>query len=121
MSVQLAKLENLTKDNYASWKYKFMLFLKAEELWHIVVKKMQLKEQLQNVKMDRNMTILDYVGRIRGIVEDLTLRDCNVDVDYIVCVCLKGLPSNFNMFKTSIYVAGIPSFDDLIPKLLQEQ
>ena len=37
MSVQVAKLENLTKDNYASWKYKVMLFLKAEELWHIVV------------------------------------------------------------------------------------
>ena len=37
MSVQVAKLEKLTKDNYASWKYKVMLFLKAEELWHIVV------------------------------------------------------------------------------------
>ena len=37
MSVQVAKLEKLTKDNYASWKYKVMLFLKAEGLWHIVV------------------------------------------------------------------------------------
>ena len=37
MSVQVAKLEKLTKDNYASWKYKVMLFLKAKELWHIVV------------------------------------------------------------------------------------
>ena len=37
MFVQVAKLEKLTKDNYASWKYKVMLFLKAEELWHIVV------------------------------------------------------------------------------------
>ena len=44
-----------------------------------------------------------------------------MDDDDIVCVCLKGLPSNFNIFKTSIYVVGIPSFDDWIPKLLQEE
>ena len=146
MSVQVAKLEKLTKDNYASWKYKVTLILKAKELWHIVVndkpshtikeedrkgkkkesgviedakdwnkkdaeamvillnilsssliplikhcnitkemwdtfekifsnvssaRKMQLKEQLQNVKMDRNMTIMDYVGKIMKIVDDL--------------------------------------------------
>ena len=33
--IQVAKLEKLTKDNYASWKYLKAeeLYLKAEELW----------------------------------------------------------------------------------------
>ena len=56
------------------------------------------------------MTIMDYVGKFRKIVDDLALIDCIVDDDDIVRVCLKRLPSNFNIFKTSIYVAGIPSF-----------
>ena len=102
----------------------------TKEMWNTLEKifsnvssarKMQLKEKLQNVKMDRNMTIMDYVGKIRKIVDDLALIDCMVDDDDIVRVCLKGMPSNFNIFKTSIYVVGIPSFDVLIPKLLQEE
>ena len=150
MSIQVAKLEKLTKDNYASWKYKVMLYLKAEELWQLVVdekvddkdvknegkmgkseitdgidpkslnkknaqamvvisntlsssliphvkncstakemwdalaklfsnvssaRKMQLKEQLHNIKMERNMLIMDYISNIRKIVDALALID----------------------------------------------
>ena len=48
--------------------------------------------------MDRNMTIMDYVGKIRKIVDDLPLIDCIADDDDIVGVCLRGLPSNFNVY-----------------------
>ena len=44
-----------------------------------------------------------------------------MDDDDIVQACLRGLPSNFNVFKTSMYAIGIPTFDELIPKLLQEE
>ena len=47
-------------------------------------RKMQLKEQLHNVKMERNMLIMDYISNIRKIVDDLALIDCQVDDDDIV-------------------------------------
>ena len=44
-----------------------------------------------------------------------------MDDDNIVRACLRGLPSNVNVFKNSMYAIGIHSFDELIPKLLQEE
>ena len=81
-------------------------------------RKMQLKEELQNVKMERNMLIMDYITNIKKIVDDFALIDCKVDNDDIVRACSRGLPSNLNVLNTSMYAIGIPTFDELIPKLL---
>ena len=54
----------------------------------------------------------------RGSIE---MVDYLVDDDECVSLCLEGLPRNCDIFKTSAHVLGILSFDQLIPKLLQEE
>ena len=52
----------------------------------------QLNEQLHNVKLDKNMMGMDYIGKIQKIVDDLALIDCKVYYDDIIRACLRGLP-----------------------------
>ena len=72
---------------------------------------MQLKTQLQHIKMELGMTILDYVRKIRKIVDELKIVDYVIDDDEFIRVCLEGLPQNYDVFKTSLHVLGILSFD----------
>ena len=94
----------------------------AKDMWDMLAKmfiditlarKMQLKTQLQHIKMELGMTILDYVRKIRKIVDELKIVDYVIDDDEFIRVCLEGFPRNYDVFKTSISMLGIQSFDEL--------
>ena len=66
---------------------------------------MQLKTQLQHIKMEKRMTVLDIVAKIRKFVDELKIVDYVVDDDECVRVCLEGLSRNYDMFKFSMHVS----------------
>ena len=57
------------------------------------------------------MTIFDYVTKLRIFFNDLEVVDYVIDDDDCESVCLEGLPQNYDVFKTSLHVLGILSFD----------
>ena len=42
MSIKVAKLEELDKDDYPSWKYKIEICMHSQDLWDVVEKGYEL-------------------------------------------------------------------------------
>ena len=84
----------------------------AKDAWDTLVKlygtttlarKMQLKQELSNVKKG-NLSINDYVLKVRNIVEKLGSIGVAVEDEDMVLVVLNGLGKDYTSFQTSIGV-----------------
>ena len=102
----------------------------AKDAWDTLVKlygtttlarKMQLKQELSNVKKG-NLSINDYVLKVRNIVEKLGSIGVAVEDEDMVLVVLNGLGKDYTSFQTSIGVREtFPSFNDLVAMLISEE
>jgi len=69
-----------------------------------------LKQKLHTVEQ-KDLSINDYLLKIKGIVESLTTINVSVEDEDLVSVCLKGLGKEYKPFKTSITVReNVPNF-----------
>ena len=57
--------------------------------------------------MKQCVSVLDYVIKIRNIVEDLKVVVHIISDGNYIIVCLERLPRNYGIFKTSLHVFGI--------------
>ncbi|MCO5593936.1 hypothetical protein L7F22_047955 [Adiantum nelumboides] len=98
----------------------------AKEAWDALEKlyttntrarKIQLKNELNNMKKSQGMLVNDYVLKIKEVADALGSIGAPVDDDDLVSIVLKGLTDDdkWKPFATSVYVReNLPDFDDLI-------
>ena len=60
------------------------------------------------------MSVLDYVIKIRNIVDELKMVVHIISDDNYIIICFEGLPRNYGIFKTYIHVLGISLFGHLV-------
>lgn len=64
-------------------------------------RKMDLREELNNLKMDEGMTVEQFLMKLDLIVIQLADIDEDVDDKALIHVVLKGLPSSWSAFKST--------------------
>ncbi|MGJ2631383.1 hypothetical protein ACR8J5_22450 [Salmonella enterica subsp. enterica serovar Paratyphi A] len=108
-------------------------FNSAKEAWDALDKlyttntrarKIQLKNELNNMKKTRGMSINDYVLKIKEVADALGSIGASVEDDDLVSTVLNGLTNDekWKPFATSAYVReNLPDFDDLISLMIIEE
>ena len=87
-------------------------------------RKIQLKNELNNVKKSPQVTVNDYVLKLKDISDALSSIGSPVNDDDIVAFCLNGLREDdkWKSFITSIYVRdNLPKFDQLVSMMITEE
>ena len=87
-------------------------------------RKIQLKNELNNLKKSPQVTVNDYVLKIKDISDALSSIGSHVDDDDLVAFCLNGLREDdkWTSFITSIYVReNLPKFDQLVSMMITEE
>ena len=87
-------------------------------------RKLQLKNELNNMKKERNMLVNDYVLKIKKVFDALGSIGAPTDYDDLVSAVLNGLKDDekWKPFSTSIYVReNFPNFDELKSLMIIEE
>ena len=105
----------------------------AKEAWDALEKlyttntrarKIQLKNELNNMKKSRGMSVNDYVLKIKEVADALGSIGASVHDDDLVSTVLNGLTDDekWKPFATSVYVReNLPDFDDLVSLMIIEE
>ena len=105
----------------------------AKEAWDALEKlyttntrarKIQLKNELNNMKKSRGMSVNDYVLKIKEVADALGSIGASVHDDDLVSKVLNGLTDDekWKPFATSVYVReNLPDFDDLVSLMIIEE
>ena len=87
-------------------------------------RKLQLKNELNNMKKECSMSVNDYVLKIKEVFDALGSIGAPIDDDDLVSAVLNGLKDDdkWKHFATSVYVReNLPNFDDLISLMIIEE
>src|SRR5918912_953559 len=91
------------------------------DVTHTKARKLQLKGELNTVQK-KNLSVDDYVLKIKKICESLAAIGVSVEDDDKVEVCLRGLGPTFKQFKTYIQTReNVPGFTELVSMLIVEE
>ena len=105
----------------------------SEEVWNCLeslytsytkARKIQLKNELNNIKKTPSMSVNDYVLKIKDLIDALASIGSSVDNDDKVVFCLNGLREDdkWKSFITSIYVRdSMPDFNQLVALMVTKQ
>ncbi|KAI0499725.1 hypothetical protein KFK09_017933 [Dendrobium nobile] len=84
-------------------------------------KVIQLKNELHNVSL-KNQNMTQYLSEIKSLVDQIAVAGSSVDNEDVILYILKGLPTSYQSFKTSIRTMLNPiSLDNLYSLLLSEE
>jgi hypothetical protein len=82
-------------------------------------KVMHLMREFQNFKKDNNISILDYLNKIKSIIDKLALIGCEISDKDKVQQALNGLGLEYHVLATTMTcLEKLPTFENLRPKLL---
>ena len=87
-------------------------------------RKLQLKNELNNMKKECRMLVNDYVLKIKEVSDALGSIGASTNDDDLVSTVLNGLKDDekWKPFATSVYVQeNLPNFDDLISLMIIEE
>ena len=105
----------------------------SEEVWNCLeslytsstkARKIQLKNELNNMKKNPSMSVNDYVLKIKDLIDALASIGSPVDNDDKVAFCLNGLREGdkWKSFITSVYVRdSMLEFDQLVALMVAEE
>ena len=84
-------------------------------------RKLQLRQELSNLRQ-RDLSVVDYTSKIKDICDSLASINVNIEESEMVQVCLGGLASKFQAFRTIVCTReNTSSFFDLQSMLLVEE
>ena len=86
-------------------------------------RKLQLRRDLNSLKMATNETITAFTSRAKALQDQLTAAGHRVDDIDVACQVLAGLPSSFDTVVTVIETTTASTFtvDEILPHLLQAE
>ena len=88
-------------------------------------RKLQLRRDLNSLKMATNETITAFTSRAKALQDQLTAAGHRVDDIDVACQVLAGLPSSFDtvvtVIETTTASTGTFTVDEILPHLLQAE
>ena len=88
-------------------------------------RKLQLRRDLNSLKMATNETVTAFTSRAKALQDQLTAAGHRVDDIDVACQVLAGLPSSFDtvvtVIETTTASTGTFTVDEILPHLLQAE